>query len=106
MKTNFEKWKENLTPEDFVRVSGQWCGNFPFCDECTNVGDCLVNFRAWANAPADKVPRLRKPEKCPQCGHPSRFQMTVYGQDVFFCPRHGAFWIRIGEANAPAEEED
>ena len=105
MNTNFDKWKEQLTPEEFVRVSSQWCGNFPFCDECGKNGECMMMFYEWANAPADKVPRLRRPEKCPQCGHPSRFQGVFYGQNVFFCPGHGAFWCRIGEANAPAKEE-
>lgn len=105
MKTNFDKWKETLTPDEFVRVSGQWCGNFPFCDKCAKDGDCLMGFYNWANAPADNVPRLRKPEKCPKCGHPSRFQMMIYGQNLYFCPEHGVFRVRIGEANAPAKEE-
>ena len=54
MMTNFEKWKEELTPEDFVRISNTWCGNFPFCDKCeTDDGRyCLDIFYRWADAPA------------------------------------------------------
>ena len=40
--TNFDKWKEKLTPEDFVRVSEQWCGNLPVCNGCGNSDEIVA----------------------------------------------------------------
>ena len=35
---------------------------------------------------------------CPLCGLESSFQMTVYGQDLFFCDKCGVFAYRPEEA--------
>lgn len=35
---------------------------------------------------------------CPLCGLKSAFQMTLYGQDLFFCDKHGVFALRPKEA--------
>lgn len=54
--TNFEKWKEGMTAEDFVRVSEQWCGNLPICNGCGNSeGDCHKAFLYWANTEAEET---------------------------------------------------
>lgn len=48
--------------------------------------------------------RLESEEKkkwkvpCPLCGLESNFQMTLYGQDLFFCDKHGVFASRPKEA--------
>lgn len=54
MKTNFERWKETLAPEDFVHISNTWCGNFPFCGTCEADDGryCHDIFYRWADSPA------------------------------------------------------
>lgn len=61
MKTNFEKWRDTLTPEAFYEnrkdscVIALPCSNCParaFCNEADYSIECKDNFTAWANAPA------------------------------------------------------
>lgn len=62
-RTNFEKWKEGLTPEEFVRgigpiyecprcplAGGTWEG----CKRKFGGGLCRNKILAWANAPAEE----------------------------------------------------
>lgn len=42
--------------------------------------------------------RLERKVPCPLCGLESAFQMTLYGQDLFFCDKHGVFALRPKEA--------
>ena len=54
--TNFDKWKEGLTPEETAKkleTSSLVCGFCPARYECAGTGTgCRTQFLAWANAPA------------------------------------------------------
>ena len=71
MKTNFEKWRDSLTPEAFAKQANGRCGFKFTCLECpalkalggcsadvdimNNLCDeakCRAFFLLWANAPA------------------------------------------------------
>ena len=57
--TNFEKWRDSLTPEAFyemreairVWVCAQ-CPAWEYCNRDFSGNDCKGTFTAWANAPA------------------------------------------------------
>ena len=57
--TNFEKWKETLTPEEVnemrtsceTRTSCDRCPAIRFCGKTSGL-TCNEAFTAWANAPA------------------------------------------------------
>ena len=56
-QTNFDKWKERLTPElvqdTFAGyISGDPCRHCPAIDFCGGIDGCKETFFAWANAPA------------------------------------------------------
>lgn len=66
-KTNFDKWKQGLKPEDLLvfdenygNIVATWgcdpgCGRCPaikFCEERKFNGRCRERFIAWANAEA------------------------------------------------------
>lgn len=51
-KTNFEKWKQRLTPSNIID-SG--CNNCPICWKCEEhwgTEACCLAFKRWANAEA------------------------------------------------------
>lgn len=53
MKTNFEKWKEELKPEDACNLI-ELCGSCPakqYCIDNPNTR-CEDAFDSWANLPA------------------------------------------------------
>ncbi len=70
MRTNFEKWKENLKPEDLIitdfctnEVRAVFDRHADGCEYCPSKDTCLARrdpynfdcesgFLAWANAPA------------------------------------------------------
>lgn len=53
--TNWEKFKEGLTAEEFLRISEQWCGNLPICKGCAKSdGDCHKAFLYWATGEPDE----------------------------------------------------
>lgn len=55
--TNFEKWKEGLTPE-LVQdafdgfLNGEPCRHCPAIGLCMGIDGCKEKFITWANAPA------------------------------------------------------
>ena len=58
MKTNFEKWKAGLKPEDLLSKFFIKCGSCPAIAVCEKAEDneswtCESTFLAWANAPAE-----------------------------------------------------
>lgn len=51
--TNFALWLRDMTPEKFLDISNQLCGNLPICKDCgKDDGDCRKAFLYWANATA------------------------------------------------------
>lgn len=62
--TNFEKWRDSLTPEAFYEMreavcfmfNRAWpcaqCQAWDFCNKDLGPNDCKGTFTAWANAPA------------------------------------------------------
>lgn len=58
--TNFEKWRDSLTPETFVfgryaHFIDRACANCPATNVCPKGGEnmtCAEEFLRWANAPA------------------------------------------------------
>ena len=45
----FEQWVRHLTPEQFLSLTEQWCGNLPICNGCgKGDGDCRKAFLYWA----------------------------------------------------------
>ena len=59
MKTNFEKWRDSLTPEK-VNEFREACEMRTACDRCPSIAfcgktsgfTCAEAFTTWANAPA------------------------------------------------------
>lgn len=57
MATNFEKWRDSLTPETYMDIPLS-CGACPALHECDllrkygHVYSCRESFLRWANAPA------------------------------------------------------
>ena len=57
MKTNFEAWRDSLTPEwvqDMFAgyLNGEPCRHCPAIDFCGKIDGCKETFTAWANVEA------------------------------------------------------
>lgn len=59
MRTNFDEWREKLTPGEFWdsregHLNGDPCRHCPAIDLCGKVDGltCTETFYRWANAPA------------------------------------------------------
>lgn len=68
MKTNFEKWRDSLTPElvqDMFSgyLNGDPCRHCPAIDFCGKKDGCRETFTAWANTKAERTTPRRMTEK-------------------------------------------
>ena len=57
--TNFEKWRDSLTPEivqdTFAGyLNGDPCRHCPAIDLCGKIDGCRATFAAWANKEAEE----------------------------------------------------